>query len=134
MSEIVEVAGPLIARYYSLWDLLLLRLVAKDESNSESENINENIQNLKKATNENDRNFGLHLNPGDKSSNSYSEENGCGRSLGLRATSNRVQWLLMEISSLADTLQSMARDLFLPAHMHDDENTQIEVIRNHLSS
>lgn len=123
LSEIMEVAGPLIARYSSLWDLLLLRLIAKDEKKLDKDLNVENIQNDKNAQDE-PENLG-----------SLGEDN-MGRreqDLSLRSTSNRVQWLLMELGSLADTLQSLARELFQPVMMHADGKDHIEISQKTVS-
>lgn len=116
VSEIMEVAGPLIARYSSLWDLLLLRLVAKDEKNLGKDLNTENILN--------DKNI---LDKSEPLGKANTPEEKRAEDLNLRSTSNRVQWLLMELGSLADTLQSLASELFQPVMMHSEEKGHIEV-------
>ncbi|XP_034243908.1 uncharacterized protein LOC117646741 isoform X2 [Thrips palmi] len=125
VSEIIEVAGPLIARYSSLWDLLLLRLMAEDEKRIEKDNNAEIIE-----VNKNGSGKPVNADSLDKPTipvKSLSED------LHRRSTSNRVQWLLMELGSLADTLQSLATELFQPAMMHGDKKDHIEINKKTVS-
>lgn len=128
ISEVLEVAGPLLARYYSLWDLLLLRLVAKDESVTDKGTVEENIQFHQNVMDEADKRFDLQgLSTLGGRNDYFSVESEPEIRHRHRWTSNRVQWLLMELSSLADTLKSLAADIFQPALMHVVGKAHIEV-------
>lgn len=90
--------------------------MSKDEKSLEKDFYREDIQNNKNLL---DKSENLNKNgiPVEKRAEDIS----------LRSTSNRVQWLLMELGSLADTLQSLARELFRPVMMHSEDTSQIEV-------
>lgn len=122
ISEVIEVAGPLVARYNSIWDLLLLRLMARDGLNTHKENSEETVPLQRNGVDGNDENF----DPQSADSIKNRDVNFPARN-GFRSTLNRVQWLLMELETLADTLQSLAGDVFQPPHLHGNEKTHVEI-------
>lgn len=125
----LEVAGPLIARYYSLWDLLLLRLLARDEPPNKSQTVEKEAQSSESVSIHSDGSFSLQdLSPIDETATDFTASGTAAKSQSLRSASNRVQWLLMELRSLAETLHSLAGDLFHPALMHSSKEAQIEVV------
>lgn len=93
--------------------------MAKDENKLEKGHDADNIQNVKNALGE----------PGTLDKASILAESRS-TDLSLRSTSNRVQWLLMELGSLADTLQSLAGELFHPVMLHSNEKNHIKVCLN----
>ncbi|KAK3915011.1 Zinc finger protein 839 [Frankliniella fusca] len=131
ISEVLEIAGPLIARYYSLWELLLLRLSSKEEPNlkENSSVFHDNQKNTLKVSVEslNSQEFRTEDKHDD-----FLRQN-CDSDQNILSNNNRAQWLLMELASLADTLKSVAGDLFQPALIHDDEKTHVKINQKDIS-
>lgn len=131
VSEVLEIAGPLVARYYSLWDLLLLRLSSREESNLEKSTcalVDDHKDGLKLTQ---DSLNAQGLPTVDKHDDFLRKD--CDSGQNIRSTNNRVQWLLMELASLADTLQSVAGDLFQPALMHGDGKNHVKITQKNIS-